>query len=394
MTRYNISVLITLFVLFTTSCAKDPDMTLDNDISCNLNFQNHTNAGAFQDILDKYTKDGFVGMTLLVDDPVNGLWIGSSGYASIEDNINMNPCHIHHAASIYKTFIATIIMQLAEENKLNLTDKLSDHLSSDITDRLPNGSTINIKNLLQHRTGIPDIFEAEFLTDFFNNPTKQYTIEALLEYVYDKAPLSDVDTEFYYSDANFSLLTLVIEHIEGDFIQALKSRIFEPLALDDTYFLEDQAQIPSGIADSYWDRFNNGNFENNTDIQIALATGLPGSEGIATTVDDLKTFIQALANGNLVTNVAQMTEFLELPNDILDQVVYSGYGMGLMKVQISGETWFGHLGNQVGSGAIMLYNPDKNVTVVATTNTGTFFSDDVKVKFFFQLLKDVETVLF
>ena len=45
-------------------------------------------------------------MTVLVDKPSDGLWIGSSGYASIESNIKMTPCHLHHTASIYKTYIS------------------------------------------------------------------------------------------------------------------------------------------------------------------------------------------------------------------------------------------------------------------------------------------------
>lgn len=386
-------ILIALITLFVTSCAEE-SITPDNDINCTMNFQNHPNAAPLQALADTYANDGFVGMTLLIDDSIDGLWIGASGYASIEKDIEMNTCNIHHTASLYKTYIATVIMQLAEENKIDLNDKLSSYLTSDITDKIPNGNSVSIKNLLQQRTGIPDIFEIEFITDFFNNPTKQYTIEELLDYVFNKDSLSDVDSEFHYSDANFSLLTLVIEKVEGNYIEALKSRIFEPLNLKDTYFLENTNQTPLGLADSYWDRYDDGNIENNSDIQTALTVGLRGSDGIVTTANDLKIFIQALASGNLGTNIAQMTEFLEVPLEVQEREVYSGYGMGLMKVNIGGGDWYGHFGNQIGSGAIVLYNADKDITIVALQNTGTFFSDEIKAKFFYQLLRDIETIVF
>jgi len=389
-----ISIVISLLTLLISSCSKDEEVMIENNIDCNTDFQSHTKHSSYQALVDEYANNGFVGMTVLVDHPTDGLWMGSSGFANIENNTAMNPCHLHYTASLYKTYIATIIMQLVAENKVSLSAKLSDYLSTDITDKLPNGKDLSIKHLLQHRSGIPDIFEAEFLTDFFNNPTKQYTILELLEYVYDKDPLSDVDTEFYYSDANFSLLTLVIEELEGDFVQAIKDRIFEPLELKNTYFLEEGNQIPSGLADSYWDRFSDGNIENNTDIQFALATGLRGSEGIVTAAADLKTFIQALANEEIVTGISQMTNFQDVPDEVQQTEVYSGYGMGLMKIQISGEVWYGHFGNQIGSGAIMLYNPDKAITIIALQNTGTFFSDSIKAKFFYQLLNDLETILF
>ncbi len=389
----SITVAILTLVLLIASCAEE-NITLDNDISCMTNYQDHTNATSFQALVDKYAIDGFVGMTLLVDNPTDGLWIGSSGYASIEENTKMNPCHIHHTASLYKTYVATMVMQLVAENKISLDDKLSNYLSADIANKLPNGNSVSIKNLLQHRSGIPDIFEIEFITDFFNNPTKQYAIEELLEYIYNKNPLSDVDTEFHYSDANFSLLTLVIEKVEGNFSEALKSRIFEALDLKDSYFLEDINQLPVGVANSYWDRYGDGKIENNSDVQIALTTGLRGSDGIITTAEDLKIFMQALVNGDLVSDIAQMTNFLDVPTEVQENRVYSGYGMGLMRVNISGEEWYGHFGNQIGSGAILLYNAKNDMTIVALQNTGTFFSDDIKQKFFYQLLNDIELIVF
>lgn len=383
-------ILVLVLSLFMTSCAKDY-LTPENEIDCTLDFQEHPKAALLQDLVDNYANDGFIGMTILIDNPTEGLWIGSSGYASIEKDIKMNPCHIHHTASLYKTYIATIIMQLVEENQINLDDKLTDYLSSDITSGIPNGDVISIKNLLQHRTGIPDIFEIDFIMNFFNNPTQDYSMEELLEYVYELEPLTSVDTEFHYSDANFTLLTLVIENLEGDYIQAIKSRIFEPLNLEDSYFLDNTAQTPIGLADSYWDRYNDGKIENNSDVQIALTLGLRGSDGILTTANDLKIFMQALANGNLGTDITKMTEFKDV--ELVNQV-YSGYGMGLMRVNIGGTEWYGHFGNQIGSGAIVLYNPENEMTFVALQNTGTFFSDEIKQKFFYQLLSDIEAIVF
>lgn len=389
-----ISMLIALLGLFVTSCAQDQEyVTPESENNCSMDYQNHANATSLQTLIDEYANNGFVGMTVLIDNPTDGLWIGSSGFANIEENIEMNPCHIHHTASLYKTYIATVIMQLVSENKINLDDKLSKYLASAITDKIPNGNEVSIKNLLQQRTGIPDIFEIEFITDFFNNPTKPYTIEELLAYVYDKDPLSEVDTEFRYSDANFSLLTLVIQAVEGSYIEVLKSRIFAPLNLKDTYFLENPNETPKGLAGSYWNRYSDGKFENNSDVQIALTTGLRGSDGIITTANDLKTFMQALTSGSLGTDISLMTDFLDVPADIQEREVYSGYGMGLMKVNISGEDWYGHFGNQIGSGAIVLYNANKDLTIVALQNTGTFFSDEIKGKFFYQLLSDIEAIV-
>lgn len=391
--KYTTSIYLLLLLL--SSCNKDePIPTLKNDISCMDHNSDFPNSEKLEQIVQKYTNEGIVGLSVLIDQKDTGIWTHSEGFANIEDNIAMNPCHLHHAASIYKTFIAVIIMQLEEEGKLELDGLVSDYLGFEIVDRLPNGKKLTLENLLQHRSGIPDIYEVEFITCFFNNPTRQYTIPELLEYVYDKDPKSEPGTDFYYSDANFTLLSLIINELEGDFVIALKDRIFSPLMMEDTYFLESSDKLPDGIVNSYWDRYNDGSIENNTEVQIALATGLPGSEGIVSTADDLKTFIQALAGGDLIENVEEMTAFVDISEEMRLRLGYAAYGYGLMKVQVGKEIWYGHFGNQIGSGAILLYNEARETTLVALQNTGTFFSDEMKGKFFYQLIQDIEGVIF
>jgi len=383
---------VALALILMASCDIEV-VTVDEDVAAVKDYENHPEKKNLQNLIDQYTANGVAGINILIDDPKNGLWMGSSGFSSLEQDKKMMASNVHHTASIYKTYVATVIMQLVGENKIALNDKLTNYINTDIMDKIPNGKSVSIKNLLQHRSGIPDIFEMEFIADFFANPTKSYTIEALLEYVYNKEPLADVDTAFYYSDANYSLLTLVIEEIEGDFIQALKSRILIPLNLSETYFLENPNQTPLELVDTYWDSDDDGILENNSEIQIALTAGLRGADGIVTTANDLKSFIQALASGNLVKDMTSMLDFQEVSLEEQQNEIYSGYGMGLMKINISGEDWYGHLGSQIGSGAFVLYNVEKDLTVVALQNTGTFFAEDVKRKFFYQLLSDIEGII-
>jgi D-alanyl-D-alanine carboxypeptidase len=383
-----------LSILF-YGCKKE-NLNPDNDISCGLNYQDHAKNSQYQTLLDSYTKQGFVGLTVLVDNPADGLWLGSSGYADIENNVKMTPCHFHHTASIYKTYIAVIIMQLVQEGKINLDDLALNYVSADILNELPNGTKITIKNLLQHRTGMPDIFEEDFILGFFNHPGKTYSIEELLEFVYNKKPLSQPGTEFYYSDADVALLSLVINKIEGNYEQSLKTRIFDVLNLTETLILDAPADAPLGLADSYWDRYGDGNIENISDYQITLTSGCKGTDGIVTTANDMKIFIEALFNGNLIADSLfdQMTTFLEVPESAKEQLGISGYGFGLMKVNVSQDTWYGHFGNHIGCGAIALYNPERKITLVVFENTGTFLSDNIKPLLFYRLIKDIEEIAY
>jgi D-alanyl-D-alanine carboxypeptidase len=391
----SIFIAVGLFSILFYGCKKEY-LNPDNDISCALNFQDHAKNSRYQALLDSYTKKGLVGLTVLVDNPADGLWMGSSGYADIENNVKMTPCHFHHTASIYKTYIAVIIMQLVEEGKLNLDDYINKYISSDILDKLPNGNKVTIKNLLQHRSGMPDIFEEDFILSFFNHPGKTYSTEELLEFVYNKKPLSEPGTEFYYSDADVALLSLVINKIEGDYEQSLQTRIFDVMNLTETLILNTPADAPLGLADSYWDRYGDENIENISDYQIALTSGCKGTDGIITTANDMKIFIEALVGGDLVSDssLSQMTDFLEVPESAREQLGISGYGLGLMKVNVSRDTWYGHFGNHIGSGAIALYNPERNITLVVFENTGTFLSDKIKPLLYYQLIKDIEEIAY
>ncbi|MCX6266747.1 MAG: serine hydrolase [Bacteroidetes bacterium] len=389
------TILFLVSMTFLFSCKKeysDPE----NNNSCNISSMNHPKNNQYQSMIDRYTKDGFVGLTVLVDDSASGLWIGSSGYADIEHNVKMTPCHCHHTASIYKTYIAVIIMQLVGEGKIKLEDHLTSYIPGDILDKIPNGNAVTVENLLQHRTGIPDIFETDFLLDFFNKSSESYSIETLLGYVYNKKALSNPGTEFFYSDANYALLSMIINKFDGDYGNSIKTRIFQQLNLTESFFLNTSADAPEGLADSYWDRFGNGKIENVSDWQIDFTSGLKGTDGIVATANDMKIFLQALANGKLVPDslLSGMTAFLDVPESERQKHGITGYGYGLMRVNVGGDTWYGHFGNHIGSGAIALYNPNRKITIVAFENTGTFFSDKIKPKFYNQLIRDIEAVAY
>lgn len=386
-----------LFVLFLAlvGCKKEYP-TPESSSNCSIQYQNHPLNSQYQAIVDRYCQEGFVGLTVLVDDSVTGLWIGSSGYADMENKVKMTPCHLHHTASIYKTYIAVLIMQLVDEGKLALTDKLEAYVNQDILEQLPNGREVTIENLLQHRTGMPDVFETDFIFDFFNSSGESYSIEKLLQYDYGAKAVSEPGTNFFYSDANYALLSLVINHFEGDYGVAIQTRIFQELALQDSYFLFDAKDAPKGLANSYWDRFGNGIIENISDWQINFTSGLKGTDGVVTSAQDLKHFLQAVVHGNLLSpaSVLKMTTFVDVPESEKQKHGITGYGYGLMRVNVGGDDWFGHFGNHIGSAALALYNPKRNITIVAFENTGSFFSDKIKPLFYNQLIRDIESIAY
>lgn len=390
--RYIIICLILLVGI--TSCRKEYEEPDDN-VVCSVNYDDHPKNMAYQSLLDEYTQKGLIGLSVLTDSPQLGTWEGASGYAKIENNIEMTSCHLHHTASIFKTFAAVVIIQMAEEGKFQLDEKAASYLPSDIVEKLPNGKEFTIRQLLQHRTGMVDVFEFDFINAFFNNPNQLYTIEELLAFMEGTKAQSEPGTDFYYSDANYLLLALIINKFDGDYVSAMNNRIVKPLGMTDTYIIDKPEQHPDGLANSYWDRYGKGKIENVSDIQIATTAGLRGTDGIIGSTEDLKIFIKAIFDGRLISSssLAEMADAISVPEEETTKHGIVGYGLGLMQASIGGKMWYGHFGNHVGSGAILLYNPESEMTIVAFTNRGTFFSDDIKPTFFGFFLNNLEGIL-
>ncbi len=81
------------------------------------------------------------------------------GFSDIENKVPVNPETIFQSGSVGKQFTATAILQLKEEGKLKLDDKISKYFSG----TPETWRNITIRNLLTHTSGIPD-YETANLT--------------------------------------------------------------------------------------------------------------------------------------------------------------------------------------------------------------------------------------
>ncbi|MEO1450404.1 MAG: serine hydrolase [Bacteroidota bacterium] len=389
-----LSIILIMASLF--ACQSPEIPVPDATVTCAHVPEMHPKQDAYQNLLDSMISDDLTGINLLIDHPTDGMWKGSAGYADIEADIPMTPCHIHFAASLIKTYIGVLILQLQEEGKLALDDKLGEHISADILKRLPNGNEFTIRQLLQCRSGMPDVFEASFLLDLLNAPTRQYTMEELIKYLYGVKPIAAPGKRYYYGDGNFILLSMIIEKLDGPLPESYQKRIFDPLGMTQSSLVDNLTDLPNHLPESYWDRYGNGQLENVSDMQIALATGLEGTDGLFTNTSDMYRFMQGLVDGTLINSdsYAEMLEVIDIPEGDSQQN-YAGYGLGIAKIQLSGgEIWYGSFGNHIGSAQMMMFNPVHQTTHVIAQNTGTFFNDREKQRFFNDLILKVEAIAF
>lgn len=136
--------------------------------------------------------------------------------------------------SVGKTFVAAVALQLVQEGKFGLDDRVARHLG----DRawyagLPNADSITLRHLLTHTSGIPDhVRKIEVWEAVKADPDRAWKTEELLAFALGDEPLCAAGERFEYADTNYVLLGAVIEKIGGaPLFDQVRARLLTPLQL-------------------------------------------------------------------------------------------------------------------------------------------------------------------
>jgi|SRR5262245_3514552 len=135
------------------------------------------------------------------------------GYVATELDGTIPPRADTHfrAGSNTKTMTAVVILQVAQEGKIDLDDPVSKYIPG-----VPNGDNITISQLLKMRSGLYNYTNApELSASLDHNPTKGWTPEEVLAIAFKRPPLFAPGTEFDYCNTNYVLLGLIAEKLEG-----------------------------------------------------------------------------------------------------------------------------------------------------------------------------------
>ena len=82
--------------------------------------------------------------------------MASDGYADLENQIGMKPCHISKVGSITKNDDRYPGLELIEDGVLNIDDPISKYIP-EVSSRIMHGDEITLAMLLSHSSGVYDI---------------------------------------------------------------------------------------------------------------------------------------------------------------------------------------------------------------------------------------------
>ena len=309
----------------TNSTQKSPFLTDAQAESVGMSSERLKRVDAFlQKSVDKKEIPGAVAIICR-----NGKIVYHKAFGSADNTAGraMKTDDIFRIASMSKALTSTAVMMLWEEGLFQLDDPISKYIPEfkdpSVLDSLNMSDTtyttksakkeITIRHLLTHTSGLGygvidgDVrFKAMYkkagIVDLFTTEPVKIgdNIRKLA-----KLPLHNVPGEKYIYSEGLDVLGYFIEVISGmPFDVFLKTRIFDPLSMNDTYFYLPTEKAPRMVriqtkTDNNWTSFTDNFY--NPDYPITGAkTFFSGGAGLSSTAKDYATFLQMyLNNGEL-----------------------------------------------------------------------------------------------
>lgn len=180
---------------------------------------------------------GMPGFAIAIVENQRVVYSAGFGVRNLNSKERMTASSLFHMASITKPFVATSIVQLWEQGKIDLDATVVKYLPYF---RLADEryKRITVRQMLSHISGMPDVQDYEW-----NKP--QYDDGALERYVRslgDRSLIAEPGARMQYSNMAFEVLGDVIAKVSGmSFEDYVKRNILEPLGMKSSTLLVKQA---------------------------------------------------------------------------------------------------------------------------------------------------------
>lgn len=288
-------------------------------------------------------------------------WSGAVGYSNNEEKTPIESDQPALIASSIKTYVSASILRLVEGGKLSIDTPIKKLISKKSACRFKRDgydlNTILVKHLLSHTSGVYDYANEDYIKYQVANPDHRWTRnEQLKRTVKTGDPVGAAGETFNYSDANFLLLTEIIEGITNKpFYEAMRELLkYEELGMDKTWFptLEDQPTNTKELVTQYWTSWKMNSNE------IDISWDLYGGGGIACPTKDIALFSYNLFNQKMIEDDSVLNLiYTEIPTK--DSIPVKYY-LGLSEDNYFGMSAFGHGGFW---GTVVLYFPDLDTSI-------------------------------
>ena len=346
-------------------------------------------ASELQSLLDEGVAKGIPGIAAAVATREGVVWSGTAGFADLEAGTPVRPEMLFGIGSITKTFVAVVILQLAEEGRLDLNATAGSLLGTAV-DGIPNADRATVAQLLNHTGGVPSWEDDPVWIRDGRGETldvrRIWGKTETLPYIEGHEPLDHPGVNYSYANTNYTLLGMIIEEVTGeDAVDEIRRRILEPLDLSDIY-LEGFGPVP---AEQLPHRYHWATpaFREDAGVNAAFSEVRPdlidasGSNlsvewtagGMVASARDLVLYVVALRDGLLLE--PESMEFMLDWFPVRDGVQI---GHNVFRYEYPDDlVLIGHGGSVLGFTGSMYWIEGTDVAVAVVTNVGTMHSGRV-----------------
>ena len=310
-----------------------------------------SDADKINELVTAYARQYKFNGTVLVVSKGKVVFSKGYGFKNVKDSTYNDINTIYQLGSVTKQFTAAIILQLQEQKKLSVQDKLSKYYPD-----YPQGDKITIENLLTHTSGIFNYTNSrEFMS---SGATKASTQEKMVGLFKDKPLDFEPGSKWSYSNSGYSLLGYIIGKVTGKpYEQVVRERIFNPLHMSHSGF--DFTHLNSKDKANGYTAYTEA-FKQPAaivDSSVSFAAG-----AIYSTVNDLWEWHKGLLANKIIKAASQDKGYTPYKN-------HYGYGWGIDTV--FGKRVLSHGGGIFGFNTNIARITTDDVCVVLLANMNT-----------------------
>ncbi len=300
--------------------------------------------------------DKFNGSVLIMQ---NGQQLLDKGYGvkNFDNKMPADANTVYQIGSVTKQFTSTIILKLAEQNKLALNDKLSKYFPL-----FPNGNKITIEHLLTHTSGIWNYTRDQKLMS--TDVDRPHTPEEMMNLFKDKPLDFEPGAKYSYSNSGYMMLGYIIEKVTGKKYERMVSdQIFVPLKMTHSGFdfthstSADKATGYQSLA------LNSASKAVIVDSTVSFSAG-----ALFATTGDLYKWNQSLSSNKILKKESLANAFTPR-ND--------KYGLGWIIDTFAGRKIITHDGGIHGFLSSNSIFPDDKISIILLSNSNSTKMGDV-----------------
>ncbi|MGF1437980.1 serine hydrolase domain-containing protein [Bacillus thuringiensis] len=337
-----LALLITGGSLFYTPLTSSVKAESIQNVSNSLQTSNQRDRNSVKEAMRDTLKLGYPGILAKTSEG-GKTWSYAAGVADLSTKKPMKTDFRFRIGSVTKTFTATVVLQLAGENRLNLDDSIEKWLPGVIQGNGYDDKQITIRQLLNHTSGIANYTRSK---DFNMMDTKKsYTAEGLVKMGISMPPDFAPGKSWSYSNTGYVLLGILIEKVTGNsYAEEIENRIIEPLELANTFLPGNSSVIPGTKHARGYIQLDRASEPK--DVTYYNPSMGSSAGDMISTADDLNKFFSYLLGGKLLKE-QQLKQMLTTVPTGVDELGDSGLGIFKMKLA-NGESIWGHGGTIPG----------------------------------------------